>query len=496
MPSQARCAQPRSRICRAFCPLTGSRLVTVNVTANWTDFLVQATIGSMSASDAAPLPRLGEVFFDVRGDSRSMRLSWYADTGVAVFSIWQGGRCTGTFRLPIDDLPRMIETLQRGPQRRRRSAPEGRRSERADRQAAGNQPGYYGDGDYSDGDGGYDDAGLPADADSESGYDDAGHQAGTYREGGYDDAGYELGAQTQAGFPPDGRGPEGYRPDGYSAEGYRPDGYAPEGHGPDGYAAEGYRPDGYAPDEYRPDQYGAGPASGSRPGRGHRAAGYTDATGYPDDHGYGSGPAGESSPAGASGSDVPAEGYWRYPDSYQPDEYPAEGYRSGYQSERYQSDGYETDGYQSDSYRTDGYQTDGYQTAAYEASPTDHGVDAQSALAGYGEERFVPPYVHAQGGAYQNDNPAAGRSRWQGDSGPDYQADRGGVSTEAHRYAPPSRSRPGYSEGSEDRLSADTPASGPYSAGGHVNRESLSYRQSELAPVDLPMTGSRVSRRD
>jgi hypothetical protein len=69
----------------------------------------------MSASDAAPLPRLGEVFFDVRGSSRSMRLSWYSDTGVAVFSIWQGGMCTGTFRLPIDDLPRMIEILQQGP---------------------------------------------------------------------------------------------------------------------------------------------------------------------------------------------------------------------------------------------------------------------------------------------------------------------------------------------------------------------------------------------
>jgi hypothetical protein len=70
----------------------------------------------MSASDAAPLPRLGEVFFDVRGSSRSMRLSWYADTGIAVFSIWQGGMCTGTFRLPIGDLPRMIEILQRGPE--------------------------------------------------------------------------------------------------------------------------------------------------------------------------------------------------------------------------------------------------------------------------------------------------------------------------------------------------------------------------------------------
>jgi hypothetical protein len=78
-------------------------------------------MGCMSASDAAgerrqaPLPRLGEVFFDVRGESRSMRLSWYAGTGVAVFSIWQGSICTGTFRLPLDDLPRMVAALQRGP---------------------------------------------------------------------------------------------------------------------------------------------------------------------------------------------------------------------------------------------------------------------------------------------------------------------------------------------------------------------------------------------
>src|SRR5260370_8884203 len=73
------------------------------------------TIGCMSASDVAPLPRLGEVFFDVRGNSRTMRLSWYADTGVAVFSIWQGGTCTGTFRVPITDLPRLVDALQRGP---------------------------------------------------------------------------------------------------------------------------------------------------------------------------------------------------------------------------------------------------------------------------------------------------------------------------------------------------------------------------------------------
>src|ERR1700683_3401455 len=82
-------------------------------------------MGSMSASDAAPLPRLGEVFFCVRGSSRSMRLSWYADTGVSVFSIWQGGTCTGTFRLPMEELPRLVDALQRGMQGADQQDPRG-----------------------------------------------------------------------------------------------------------------------------------------------------------------------------------------------------------------------------------------------------------------------------------------------------------------------------------------------------------------------------------
>jgi hypothetical protein len=81
-------------------------------------------MGTMPASDVAPLPRLGEVFFDVRGNSRTMRLSWYAETGVAVFSIWQGGTCTGTFRVPIGDLPRLVDALQRGPDGAGHAGPE------------------------------------------------------------------------------------------------------------------------------------------------------------------------------------------------------------------------------------------------------------------------------------------------------------------------------------------------------------------------------------
>jgi hypothetical protein len=55
------------------------------------------------------------VFFDVRSTARSLRISWYSDTGVAVLSIWQGGTCTGSFRLPMGDVPRLIAALQAGP---------------------------------------------------------------------------------------------------------------------------------------------------------------------------------------------------------------------------------------------------------------------------------------------------------------------------------------------------------------------------------------------
>jgi hypothetical protein len=113
-------------------------------------------MGSMSASDAAPLPRLGEVYFDVRGESRSMRLSWYADTGVAVFSIWQGGTCTGTFRLPIADLPRMVEALQRGPHGDARGSRDvgGTPEQRGRADQRGGQP--------PEPDTGYSDPGFPA----------------------------------------------------------------------------------------------------------------------------------------------------------------------------------------------------------------------------------------------------------------------------------------------------------------------------------------------
>src|ERR1700723_3517303 len=108
-------AKLTARFPASFSASSGLRLACLAMfVTNWTKGSEHGTMGSMSASDAAPLPRLGEVFFDVRGSSRSMRLSWYSNTGIAVFSIWQGGTCTGTFRLPIDDLTRLVHSLRRG----------------------------------------------------------------------------------------------------------------------------------------------------------------------------------------------------------------------------------------------------------------------------------------------------------------------------------------------------------------------------------------------
>jgi hypothetical protein len=62
-------------------------------------------------SAATPLPRQGDVFFDSRGADRALRLSRHPDAGVVVLSIWNGGVCQGTFRLPSDQIAALAEAL-------------------------------------------------------------------------------------------------------------------------------------------------------------------------------------------------------------------------------------------------------------------------------------------------------------------------------------------------------------------------------------------------
>jgi hypothetical protein len=62
----------------------------------------------------SPLPSTGEVFLDARGDSRSLRVSWHPEADLVVLSLWHAGTCVGTFRLPMVDVPDLIEVLRGG----------------------------------------------------------------------------------------------------------------------------------------------------------------------------------------------------------------------------------------------------------------------------------------------------------------------------------------------------------------------------------------------
>ena len=62
----------------------------------------------------SPLPAAGEVFLDARGDGRGLRVSWHPDADVVVLSLWRGGTCAGTFRLPVDEVPELVRVLRQG----------------------------------------------------------------------------------------------------------------------------------------------------------------------------------------------------------------------------------------------------------------------------------------------------------------------------------------------------------------------------------------------
>ena len=62
----------------------------------------------------APLPAGVEVFLDARGDARSLRVRWHHEDGLVLLSLWRAGECTGTFRLAVDEVPLLVETLRAG----------------------------------------------------------------------------------------------------------------------------------------------------------------------------------------------------------------------------------------------------------------------------------------------------------------------------------------------------------------------------------------------
>jgi hypothetical protein len=60
------------------------------------------------------LPTAGEVFLDARGSGRALRVTWHGEADLVVLSLWHGGTCTGTFRLPVSEVPDLIDVLRDG----------------------------------------------------------------------------------------------------------------------------------------------------------------------------------------------------------------------------------------------------------------------------------------------------------------------------------------------------------------------------------------------
>jgi hypothetical protein len=54
-----------------------------------------------------PLPTVGDVFADARGDSRTMRVSYHESRGVVVVSLWADAACRGSFQLPAGEVARL-----------------------------------------------------------------------------------------------------------------------------------------------------------------------------------------------------------------------------------------------------------------------------------------------------------------------------------------------------------------------------------------------------
>lgn len=63
---------------------------------------------------ATPLPRTGEIYLDARTRSRALRVTWHAEAGLVVLSLWRENVCAGTFRLAIEEVPDLIDVLRAG----------------------------------------------------------------------------------------------------------------------------------------------------------------------------------------------------------------------------------------------------------------------------------------------------------------------------------------------------------------------------------------------
>jgi hypothetical protein len=55
------------------------------------------------------LPTRRDVFIDQRG--AGLRVTWHPERDMVVLSVWHEDRCAGTFRMPIQEVPRLSGLL-------------------------------------------------------------------------------------------------------------------------------------------------------------------------------------------------------------------------------------------------------------------------------------------------------------------------------------------------------------------------------------------------
>jgi hypothetical protein len=60
------------------------------------------------------VPVAREWFVDARTPARRMQVTRHPDQALVVLSLWQGGHCTGTFRLRVGDSPALVHALVDG----------------------------------------------------------------------------------------------------------------------------------------------------------------------------------------------------------------------------------------------------------------------------------------------------------------------------------------------------------------------------------------------
>jgi hypothetical protein len=65
-------------------------------------------------AEVTSLPASGDVYFDSRGEGRTLRVSWHHADGLVILSLWHHNVCVGSFRLAAGDVRALIDALVAG----------------------------------------------------------------------------------------------------------------------------------------------------------------------------------------------------------------------------------------------------------------------------------------------------------------------------------------------------------------------------------------------